>query len=335
MKDLRFKSMDGVSSPFSVASPHEGSNYDEFSMRQSLLFSDSLKDLKNLRKQLYSAAEYFEQSYSKDDEKQMLIETLKDYTIKALVNTVDHLGNMAYKVNNFLDEEVGEVSGIELRLSCVEQRVRTCEKFIDCAGLSQQSWVLETPKHYKRYIFPADDTMNSVRQTKSKFHSCSDSAEINLPQFKNAKAVQATSKTPSLLRNGHFVSPLSKVSSIPGNFSLTRIASKKKMEKQRVSPQRFSLVRSGSLASRSVTPNFHLIRSSSLVSRSHATNCFNAQWKYPSGAKKAISLDNLAERERSKQIEQYSRKSKRLFGGLLSTHKLKKDGTLYKYLDEN
>lgn len=329
MKDLRFKSMDGVTSPFSVPSPHEGSNYDEFSMRQSLLFSDSLKDLKSLRKQLYSAAEYFEQSYSKDDEKQMLIETLKDYTIKALVNTVDHLGNMAYKVNNFLDEKVGEVSGIELRLSCIEQRVRTCEKFIDCAGLSQQSWVLETPKHYKRYIFPADDTMNSVGQTKSKFHSCSDCAEINLHQFKNAKAVQATtSKTPSFLRNGHSVSPLSKVSSIPGNFSLTRIASKKKMEKQRVSPQRFSLVRSGSLVSRSVTPNFHLTRSGS-----HATNCFNAQWKYPLGAKRAISLDNLAERERSKQIEQYSRKSKRLFGGLLSTHKLKKDGTLYKYLD--
>ena len=48
-------------------------------------------------------------------------DTLKDYAIKALVNTVDHLGSVAYKVNNFLDEKMGEISGMELRLSCLEQ----------------------------------------------------------------------------------------------------------------------------------------------------------------------------------------------------------------------
>lgn len=49
------------------------------------------------------------------------METLKDYAIKALVNTVDHLGSVTYKVNDFVDEKVDEVAGTELRVSCIEQ----------------------------------------------------------------------------------------------------------------------------------------------------------------------------------------------------------------------
>lgn len=80
----------------------EAANYDEIFMQQSLIFGDSLKvwhcilislyiicylhifkgisyyhfciqDLKNLRKQLYSAAEYFEDSYTNSDEKQLWV----------------------------------------------------------------------------------------------------------------------------------------------------------------------------------------------------------------------------------------------------------------------
>lgn len=50
-----------------------------------------------------------------------MVETLKDYAIKALVNTVDHLGSVTYKVNDLLDEKVVEVSVAELRVSCIEQ----------------------------------------------------------------------------------------------------------------------------------------------------------------------------------------------------------------------
>jgi len=50
-----------------------------------------------------------------------VIETLKDYTIKALINTVDHLGSVTYKVNDLLDEKMAEVSGAKLRVSCIEQ----------------------------------------------------------------------------------------------------------------------------------------------------------------------------------------------------------------------
>lgn len=50
-----------------------------------------------------------------------MVNTLKDYAIKALVNTVDHLGSVTFKVNDLLDEKVDEVSGTELRVSSIEQ----------------------------------------------------------------------------------------------------------------------------------------------------------------------------------------------------------------------
>ncbi|KAF5731266.1 protein ABIL2 [Tripterygium wilfordii] len=165
--------------------PREASNYDEVSMQQSLLFADSLKDLKNLRTQLYSAAEYFELSYNNDDQKQMVVETLKDYAIKALVNTVDHLGSVTYKVNDLLDEKVDEVSGTELRVSCIEQRLRTCQEYIDHEGLSQQSLVINTPKYHKRYILPVGETMHGANRTKLKYQGCSLDDEDDWHQFRN------------------------------------------------------------------------------------------------------------------------------------------------------
>ncbi|KAI4325999.1 hypothetical protein MLD38_031357 [Melastoma candidum] len=131
----------GTMTASSFPIPSGASNYDEVSMQQSILFSDCLKggnisDLKNLRMQLYSAAEYSELSYSNDDQKQIVVETLRDYAVKALVNTVDHLGSITYKVNDLLDAKVDVVSGTELRVSCIEQRLRTCQEYMDREGLS-------------------------------------------------------------------------------------------------------------------------------------------------------------------------------------------------------
>ncbi|CAB4280203.1 unnamed protein product [Prunus armeniaca] len=114
--------MQGVISSSSVSVPKKASHHDdELFMQQRVLFSENLNELKNMRKQLYSAAEYFEMSYSKEDQKQLVMEALKDYVLKTVVNAVDHLGSMAYKVNGFLDENVNQVSETGLRLSCIEQ----------------------------------------------------------------------------------------------------------------------------------------------------------------------------------------------------------------------
>ncbi|KAK6250748.1 hypothetical protein SCA6_004753 [Theobroma cacao] len=201
----------------------EASNYDEVSMHQSLLFADSLKDLKNLRTQLYSAAEYFELSYTNDDQKHIVVETLKDYAIKALVNTVDHLGSVTYKVNDLLDEKVDEVCGTELRVSCIEQRLRTCQEYIDHEGISQQSLVINTPKYHKR-----ETPTSSVGETPT-----------------------------SSVRKGRSPSPSPQPPGPPqrsATFSFTATMPKKELEKRTVSPHRFPLLRSGSV-SRPTTPN--------------------------------------------------------------------------------
>ncbi|KAF4399070.1 hypothetical protein G4B88_023664 [Cannabis sativa] len=314
--------------------PREASNFDEVSMHQSLLFSDSLQDLKNLRSQLYSAAEYFELSYSNDDQKQIVVETLKDYAIKALVNTVDHLGSVSYKVNDLFDEKVDEVSGTELRVSCIEQRLRTCQEYIDHEGVTQQSLVINTPKYHKRYILPVGETMHGANHAKSKYQGCSLDDEDDWHQFRNAVRATIRETPTSTASKGRSPSPALQTSQKSAVFSFTSTMPKKDLDKRTVSPHRFPLLRSGSLStSRSVTPNSSRpITPNS--SRPTTPNSSNARRRYPSEPRKSASMRLHADKENGKDVELNPSKSKRLLKALLSRRKSKKDETLYTYLDE-
>ncbi|XP_038895521.1 protein ABIL2-like [Benincasa hispida] len=313
----------------------ETSNFDEISMKQSLIFSDCLKDLKNLRAQLYSAAEYFELSYTNDDQKQIVVETLKDYAVKALVNTVDHLGSVTFKVNDLLDEKVDEVSGTEFRVSCIEQRLRTCQDYIDHEGHSQQSLVINTPKYHKRYILPVGETMHGGTQTKSKYQGCNLDDEDEWHQFRNAVRATIRETPPSIIskENSPVPSQRPSPSPQPRTFSFTSTMPKKELDKRSVSPHRFPLLRSGSLSSRPKT------QSSSRSTTPHSSrpttpSNSNGQRRYPSEPRKSASMRIPAERDNSKDVEQYPSKSKRLLKALLSRRKSKKDDMLYTYLDE-
>ncbi|URE33545.1 hypothetical protein MUK42_16719 [Musa troglodytarum] len=168
--------METSSPPSSSLSPnlHEISSSDGLPIQQSLLLSESLKiltvfcikydiasilvsgfqGLRNMRSQLYSAAAYFELSYINDDQKEILVTTLKDYAVKAILNAVDHLGSVSSKVNSVVSGEVDEVSVAESEVSCIEQRLRTWQASIDHEGLSQQALSLRAPKYHERYILP-------------------------------------------------------------------------------------------------------------------------------------------------------------------------------------
>ncbi|XP_075486024.1 protein ABIL4-like isoform X2 [Primulina tabacum] len=104
----------GNAAPFS-------NSMDDISKQHSSQFASSLKDLKNLREQLYSAAEYFESSYVKENHKHFLVEGSKDYVARALVHTVDHFGSMADKLKKFLDEKANEFSDTNIRFSSIQQ----------------------------------------------------------------------------------------------------------------------------------------------------------------------------------------------------------------------
>ncbi|OIW04835.1 hypothetical protein TanjilG_13683 [Lupinus angustifolius] len=129
-------------------------NFDEVSMESSKSFINSLQELKNLRPQLYSAAEYCEKSYLHSEQKQMVLDNLKDYAVQALVNAVDHLGTVAYKLTDLLEQQTLDVSTMDLKVSTVNQKLLTCKIYTDKEGLRQQQLLAFIPRHHKHYILP-------------------------------------------------------------------------------------------------------------------------------------------------------------------------------------
>ncbi|EOX95828.1 hypothetical protein QUC31_005240 [Theobroma cacao] len=128
--------------------------FDEVSMERSKNFVKALQELKNLRPQLYSAAEYCEKSYLQSEQKQMVLDNLKDYAVRALVNAVDHLGTVAYKLTDLLEQQTLEVSTMELKASCLNQQLLMCQTYTDKEGLRQQQLLAFIPRHHKHYILP-------------------------------------------------------------------------------------------------------------------------------------------------------------------------------------
>ncbi|KAK6141056.1 hypothetical protein DH2020_025193 [Rehmannia glutinosa] len=95
--------------------------FEDVSMERSKSFVTALQELKNLRPQLYSAAEYCEKSYLHSEQKQMVLDNLKDYAVRALVNAIDHLGTVAYKLSDILEQQTLDVSSMELKVTCLNQ----------------------------------------------------------------------------------------------------------------------------------------------------------------------------------------------------------------------
>ncbi|KAM1053263.1 hypothetical protein ACFX2C_000773 [Malus domestica] len=129
--------------------------FDEVSMERSKSFVKALQELKNLRPQLYSAAEYCEKSYLHSEQKQMVLDNLKDYAVRALVNAVDHLGTVAYKLTDLLDQQTSDVSTMDLKVTCLNQKLLTCQTYMDKEGSRQHQLLAFIPRHHKHYILPS------------------------------------------------------------------------------------------------------------------------------------------------------------------------------------
>ena len=50
-----------------------------------------------------------------------MLENLKDYAVRALVNAVDHLGTVAYKLNDLFDQQASEAGTVEIIMSSLNQ----------------------------------------------------------------------------------------------------------------------------------------------------------------------------------------------------------------------
>ncbi|GFP91464.1 protein abil1 [Phtheirospermum japonicum] len=126
----------------------------EVSVERSKSFVTSLQELKNLRPQLYSAADYCEKSYLNSEQKQMFVDNLKDYTVRALVNAIDHLGTVAYKLSDVVEQQTLEISSMDLKVTCLNQKLLTCQTYTEKEGLRQQQLLAIIPRHHKHYTLP-------------------------------------------------------------------------------------------------------------------------------------------------------------------------------------
>ncbi|KAJ1413811.1 hypothetical protein SESBI_19305 [Sesbania bispinosa] len=183
--------------------------FDEVSMERSKSFVFALQELKNLRPQLYSAAEYCEKSYLHSDQKQMVLENLKDYAVRALVNAVDHLGTVAYKLTNLLEQQTLDVSTMDLKISTLNQKLNTCQTYTDNEGLRQQQLLAFIPRHHKHYILPSTPVAKTLSwhlasETKSTLKKRTSHASTNYMPVDNNEDSTLTkpSATQSQLPNG-------------------------------------------------------------------------------------------------------------------------------------
>jgi len=50
-----------------------------------------------------------------------VLDNLKDYAVRAVVNAVDHLGTVAYKLTDLFEQQASEVSTFELKVARLNQ----------------------------------------------------------------------------------------------------------------------------------------------------------------------------------------------------------------------
>jgi hypothetical protein len=50
-----------------------------------------------------------------------VLDNLKDYAVRALVNAVDHLGTVAYKLTDIFDQQSSDVGALDYKVSSLNQ----------------------------------------------------------------------------------------------------------------------------------------------------------------------------------------------------------------------
>ncbi|KAF8649536.1 hypothetical protein HU200_064293 [Digitaria exilis] len=308
-------------SPSSVSSHiHEASSStDDMSLQEGLLFSDTLKDLRNLRSQLYSAAEYFEVFYQNNSHKSTVMTSLKDYTVEALVSTVDHLGFVSYKVDNLVSEKADGVNETEFLVSSVEQRVRICQQTIDQEGRSQQALLIKAPKYHRRYILPGVDLLESSihpvsepprysrQYTGRKLHKSQSCKFIELLCVFCCRCARSPSPTPNdAYHQSRSLSPSRKARA---KSPSPRIMSSNPKETRAGSP----------------VPNSNPLARSSTVARRPPVHTKHLR---------QTSMQLHTDWDQHKEQEKSSSKGRGFLKSLLTRRRWRNDESLYSYLDE-
>lgn len=313
-------------SPSSASSHHldaASTSEDMPSLQEGLLFSDSLKDLRNLRSQLYSAAEYFEVFYRNNSHRSTVVTSLKDYTVEALVSTVDHLGFVSYKVDNLVSEKADEVNETELRVSSVEQRVRICQQMIDQEGRSQQSLLIRTPKYHRRYILPGPDLVESA------IHPVSEPPRYNR-QYTSRKMRKSQSSIST---------PVSRQTTMRSVRPQSPAVRETHHRSRSMSPSRKARAKSPSPSPQVVNSNAKETRAGSPIpSVNPLARSATVARRPPVDPKHfrqtSMQLHSNLDHHHQKEREKSSSKGRGFLKSLLTRRRWRNDESLYNYLDE-
>lgn len=278
---------------------------DEILVKHGLQFADSLKDLKNLRKQLYSAADYFESSYNRDSRKQFVVDSSKDYVAKALVNTVDHLGSVADKLNKFLDQKVNECSATNTQFSCIEQRLCTIQRLVQSRGLARHLYETEDTGNHKHSILPSAET-STLALGKSNVSYGNRISSLPVPEPDDVKQDSSFLKSFEAAR-----------------MKQTLMRKEDSRREASPNPLSFSFTNKEAVGRRSVSPlglPFNLSISRRSVSPSPSLNRGQQAWEGPRRAMSACRRREMSNSNREMEMESYTKKSKHLLKALLSLH---------------
>jgi hypothetical protein len=115
---------------------------DAIEAESSRSFLMALQELQSLRPQFYSTAEYCESSYLEKDQKDEMFDHLKKFSIEALMNAVDQLGNVVYKLNDLLAQQTTCVTAAELRTAALAQVINNSHMHVH--ALLHYSKILHT-----------------------------------------------------------------------------------------------------------------------------------------------------------------------------------------------
>ncbi|TVU34071.1 hypothetical protein EJB05_15920, partial [Eragrostis curvula] len=300
---------------------------EEVQMHESLVFSDTIKDLKTLRSQLYSAAEYFELAYMQEDSKQAVMSNLREYAVKALVNTVDHLGSISFKVSSLVDRSFDDISDANLRLCCIQERTQISQACMDGEGFSQQALVITAPKYHKRYTLPAG--YESMPGAVPNFR------EMNKATTRAAQMHQIFSVQPKTKEKESSFSKLRSIARAPSQRA--RSASPAPAQRSRsVPPSDTAVPTNRDKRSDSPIPSTRLTRSGSINSKKPSLlKTSSVRVQTTSQPKKLAPLMSQADRSiDTKDGEQTPKKSRKFLKSLLSRRKSRKDEPLPSYFDD-
>uniref|UniRef100_A0A453A1L7 Protein ABIL1 n=1 Tax=Aegilops tauschii subsp. strangulata TaxID=200361 RepID=A0A453A1L7_AEGTS len=126
-----------------------------------------------------------------------VLDNLKDYAVRAVVNAVDHLGTVAYKLTDLFEQQASEISTFELKVARLNQQIFTCQIYVDKEGSRQQQMMGASMKHHKHYILPS----TGYKRTQAVAHLGTDTNQESQPRpYPSAKTLSwhlASDNSPS------------------------------------------------------------------------------------------------------------------------------------------